>query len=293
VSARGARVPALVALLAVGLLAIAVVPLLLARTDRGREGEPTPPRTVTAVCFLTGHGESDLADESPAGLSALAALLATRGYEGRSLDLARGGVPAGCGAVVLAGPRTPLAAGELDALLAHVGGGGRLMVLASPLAAFDPNPLTKEWGIAFLGGLVVDPGRGRDGDVSDLVVEDLPAAGPLGRGVHRLAMPVSGAVVVAAATRPGVTASPLALTSGEAFVESQPEATPRRDEADVTGPVAVAAAAQDVEDAPGGRIVRARVVVTGGAAWATNQFLDDLGNRQFVLNALAWLTDAA
>ena len=39
----------------------------------------------------------------------------------------------------------------------------------------------------------------------------------------------------------------------------------------------------------GPRTVRTRVVVTGTDAWLTNGFLDHLGNRRLLLNAVSWL----
>ena len=84
------------------------------------------------VCVLTGHGEPDLTDGSPDGLSEV------------PLDLTTGPaatVPAGCAAVLEIGPRQPLLPREVDALTAYARAAGRLLVVASPLSSSDPNPL--------------------------------------------------------------------------------------------------------------------------------------------------------
>ena len=47
--------------------------------------------------------------------------------------------------------------------------------------------------------------------------------------------------------------------------------------------------------APGGpgagKVLRNRVFATGGDAWASNAFIDQLSNRRMLVNALAWLTE--
>jgi hypothetical protein len=92
----------------------------------------------------------------------------------------------------------------------------------------------------------------------------------------------------------------LAVTSTRSFVASHPDTSITFGPGDLPGPVVVAAAADASQVAPGPdprvpgsttHIVRTRVFATGGDAWATNAFLNDLSNRRLLVNALSWLTE--
>jgi hypothetical protein len=257
-------------------------------------------RTRT-VCVVTGHGEPTLSDDSGAGLSKVGDALRHNAYDIRVLDLTVGqaNVPGDCAAVLVLGPREPLGPKEVEALNAYARAAGRLMVVASSLSAANPNPLIEPWGVNFLGGLVVDPQRSQGGDQSNVIVEDLPSASPVDDGVSRLQFPATGGLAVGRQPRDGLTVERLAVTSGQSWVESNPDVEVQFDPNDIPGPVVVATASDDsrVESTgeqriPGGgaRIVRTRVMVTGSDTWLTNDFLDRLGNRRFFVNALGWLT---
>ena len=88
--------------------------------------------------------------------------------------------------------------------------------MASPLSNADPNPLISPWGLAFAGGLVLDPARSQGLDLSNLVVEDLPSASPVAEGVVRLQFPAAGGLLSERQERQGLTISRLAITSGAA-----------------------------------------------------------------------------
>jgi hypothetical protein len=252
------------------------------------------------VCLLTGHGEPSLDDTAPDGLSSVADLLRHNAYDARALDLTVGEdarVPEACDAVLVIGPHDALLPRETDALVAYARAAGRMGVLASPLSNADPNPLISPWGMAFAGGLVLDPARSQGLDLSNLVVEDLPSASSVVDGVARLQFPAAGGLLSERKPREGLTISRLALTSDRSWVETTPDQDIRFDAGkDLPGPVLVVAAADDSHvEANGprsssGTVVRTRLLVTGSDTWLDNRFLDKLGNRRLLVNALAWLT---
>jgi hypothetical protein len=254
------------------------------------------------VCLLTGHGEDDVTDTSPTGLEKFNKLLEQNAYRVRPLDLSHSDtVPSDCSVVALDGPRDPLLPGESAALRSYVAGAGRLFVLASALSTTDPNPITEPLGIHFVGGVAVDPDHSLGADPSDLVVEGVGSANPVDNGVGRLHFPVSGALALAPNPGAGLTTDALAVTGGHSYLAIQPDVTLADQPADPHGSLTVVAAGDRsrVEDTPDPRvpggtsstIIRARAFVTSGDAWATNAFLDDLGNRRLAVNALAWLTE--
>jgi ABC-type uncharacterized transport system involved in gliding motility auxiliary subunit len=248
------------------------------------------------VCALTGHGEADLADDSPDGLSKLGQLLADNGYVVATLDLAtQTSVPASCDAVVVAGPSVAMTPGEVDALTRYTQAAGRLMVLANPFfQEADPNPLIQPWGVTFVGCCAVDPAHARGADISDVIVDNFPSVNPVDNGVPSLDFPAPGGLVVPESTRDGLTVSRLATTSAQGWVETNIDTEVVFNAGDFPGPVVLAAAADDsgvVGSGSSAHIERTRVFVAGGSVWATNQFIDLLGNRRFILNAFNWLTE--
>jgi len=258
-------------------------------------------RTKT-VCALSGHGEPALSDTAPEGLSEAASALQHNTFQPRPLDLTTGAtatVPQDCAAVLELGPRQPLLPREIDALTSYAKAAGRLLVVASPVSSADPNPLLSPWGLHFLGGLVLDPARSQGVDQSDVVVQDLPSVNPVAQSVSSLEFPASGGLAVDGRLRDGLTVSVLARSSPRSYVAPHPDTSIALGPDSVPGPIVMAAAADDsrveasgetrVPGSAGPRTIRTRVVVTGTDAWLTNGFLDHLGNRRLLLNAVSWL----
>jgi hypothetical protein len=98
------------------------------------------------VYFLGGHGERDLEDAGDSGYSRLREALEAKNYEVANLNLlVQPKIPEGALAVIVAGPRVPLSADEVDLLEAYLSGGGALVVLQEPRVALRsgdaPDPL--------------------------------------------------------------------------------------------------------------------------------------------------------
>ncbi len=92
---------------------------------------------------------------------------------------------------------------------------------------------------------------------------------------------------------PGVRADAIARTGPSAWAMHDPErarrgATPDPAAADVPGGAAVMVMA---ELGPEGAARRGRLLVVGDADFASDAYLDLLGNRDLALNAVAWLTE--
>lgn len=237
------------------------------------------------VYLTSGHGELELADEGTRGLSRLKSALVDEGLEVVPLPLALAGrMPEDARAVVVAGPRTPLSAAELELLRGYVEGGGRLLVLVEP---------KDDGGLAgLLGGFGVQL-------VDDVVLDGSAFATMLGgretaTGVAYAAHPVTrrlGSAMThfprarSVAENPGTPATTMALvqTGAEAWGESGPEtAEAVRDDVDVAGPVTLAIAAEQQ---------RARLVVVGDATFASNLGLGLGANRDLAQNAVLWLVE--
>jgi ABC-type uncharacterized transport system involved in gliding motility auxiliary subunit len=258
------------------------------------------------VYALTGHGEPEVTDvQTPSGFGGVAQILKADGIELVPLLLATApAVPPDASAVILAGPMKTLIPHELDALRAYVARGGRLLAMIDPgvdagiaplLADYrltlDDDMIVDQEEVAFLGArLGVDP-----------IIEDFPPH-TITRGFKQriilsqarsIGIGIDGGVA-------GVVVQPLARTHESAWGEIEWRemlSTGRvaRTDADKAGPLVVAAAATvdiagDGTAAAGEPPRQARIVVVGDADWAANGNLGSFFNREWLVNALHWLT---
>ena len=111
------------------------------------------------VCFTSGHGEFDPESTHPVGgASSLAHALSVAGYETRRLSESEREVPADCGVLVVAGPRTMFSAQEVESLSSWLSRGGRALVLVDDPHAAGLAPLLRAWDVE-----LADPPAGARG----------------------------------------------------------------------------------------------------------------------------------
>jgi ABC-type uncharacterized transport system involved in gliding motility auxiliary subunit len=89
---------------------------------------------------------------------------------------------------------------------------------------------------------------------------------------------------------PGVTVTPVVVTSQYAWVETEPNEEPKLDSGERTGAMpVVAASVRDTKGAPNKRFDEARVLVFGNGIILVNGNWGSLeANRNLVLNGIAW-----
>ncbi len=258
------------------------------------------------LCFTTGHGERALEGDDPSqSMTAWARDLAGEGYATERLALLeQPQVPEHCSAVVIAGARHDLTAGELDSLRSYLDGGGRLLVLAGSGDSDSLNAVLAPNGIVLGAGTVVHPdGRSPLEVVTDprhspkthpvfarffhggrVRLRQLQAVFPLARPVRRRAPPASLQVVE------------LVFSGERAWAETDPVADGgeiRFDgERDRRGPISLAATAEVVAQ-PGAPASGRRLAVFGSSMVAVDAAYQAYPfNRNLVLNSLAWLLRA-
>ncbi len=256
-------------------------------------------RSEVLAYFLLGHGEADLADESGAGYSGLAAVLRAEGIEPRGwIGPASARVPEAASVVIAAAPQRNLLDGELEALDAWLRGGGRLLALLEPGVESNFHTLLARYGFELPDGVLADP-------LSSPLVERPTLLNLLVNGfdpTHAVVKPlgprtmllVPGARMVVAARKPEPEDElrNLAFTSSRAWLE--------RDVAGATAdleirPDADEIAGRELPLAALGRYprgdVEARIVVIGDRDFASNRMLASLYNRDLFMNAFWWLAE--
>lgn len=238
------------------------------------------------VYFTIGHGEASLEDaKTPRGLDQLAKALSDDGLAPRSLELTRA-LPEDVGIVVVAGPRTPFLAAEVEALRAFLARGGRAVLLLDPAVDAGLDALLEDWAIQLDDTLAIDP----EGP------EQLGAAVPIVRSYSKhpitdgfdLATVLPTARTLTSLNLEGLPRPlPLAMTAPSAWAETDyVGADFQLGDGEKRGRLPLALVAEHaVGDHP------ARLVVFGDSDFVGRQWLGQLGNKDFFLNVLGWMTE--
>ena len=252
------------------------------------------------VLFTTGHGERAPAGAGE-GYGRFIAALVSENHRIEPTLLTTGDVPADAALVVVAGPQHDLLPTEAARLAAYLRGGGAVLMLLEPAVLPTLAELLAGMGIGIVDDFIVDRERGVLGTdglaaIVELFKRGNPISEPGGTVIETGAVLPSARSVDVTADVPGVTANAIARTAPTAWAMRGAERA-RRGEAPSIG----------AQDAPGGAPVMVmaevdergsadrggRLVVVGDADFASDAYIDLLGNRALALNAVAWLTEEA
>ncbi|PYN94354.1 MAG: hypothetical protein DMD91_28165 [Candidatus Rokuibacteriota bacterium] len=265
--------------------------------------------SVKTICFAVGHGEYDIDNfeyhthfegvhahshgaEGTAvvlmeqhGVGRLRRALESLGLATRKVTLATAGrVPEDCAVLMEVNPRTRYTPPETDALAGYLSNGGSTLLLydidfpvESRLAAFLTGA-----GVRLGNGVVVDP---LDHYFTDeqMVAVARYAPHSITRGLSLSFYP--GARPLDIAPAPGVTATPLFMSSPESYVRPV-EAAGRSAAGAARHPHALAIAAEGVLPGAGRPF---RLVVVGDGDFVSNSFFPYMSNSDVALAMLAWL----
>jgi len=251
------------------------------------------------LAWIVGHGEGDLERvERRSGFARLHRLLAEEQYRVRPVTLGAEGIPPDADAVVIAGPQKDYLVEELAVLHGYLQRPGRAVVLLDPLGAPELARFLSRYGVGLDDEVVIDPsGRLYGGEALTMRLVT-------GERSHAIVAPLTAAPLFSRArpVRPSaaeadVQAEPIVFTSRESW--STPDAGALRtgvaefvEGRDRRGPVSVGVAATfSVLREPGAPERRGRLVVLGDSEFANNFFIDLLGNKDLVLNTIAWASE--
>lgn len=248
------------------------------------------------VCFTSGHGERDREDSSGQGLSQAAEILESNGYRTRSIDLlAAPRVPRSCDAVVVAAPGSSLGDEARRALTEYLDASGKATVFADPGSKADLSPLTRQWGIRFVRGIVLegDDGSHLPGDVTAPIVRRYAGGSPAVRGVGPTFFPRAMGVEAKDPGDPGLSVTGIAFTSPLGYLD-RADVESFDPKVDREGPVTLGAAADRSEVSDPGtsraEIHRTRLLAWGDVDFATNAFIGDAANARLWVQGIDWLT---
>jgi ABC-type uncharacterized transport system involved in gliding motility auxiliary subunit len=250
------------------------------------------------ILFTTGHGERAPGGD-PESYGRLSGALEAENYAPEAVSLLEGQLPPESDLVVVAGPKHDFFPRELDEIAGYLrAGGGVLMLL-------DPGPLPNlarflaSMGVKLGDDFIVDRERrvlGTDGlaAVVELFKRGNPVSDPTSNPIESGVVLPSARTVDVVAEVPGVDAESIARTSPTAWVMADPARArrgeePSRAKNDTPGSGSVVVMARVGSGGDGADHPRGRLLVIGDADFASDAYLDLLGNRDLALNAIAWV----
>lgn len=253
-------------------------------------------RRSPTIYFLAGHDERRVDDEGPLGLSGVVRTLEKQNYAVRTLTLRSTNplrVPSDADALVVAGPRLPYDPEEVAALEAYAREGGRFLLLFDPPTAplLGLRNWLKTWGILVGNDLVIDLGayfQSPENPVGQFETHQITESF---RRLNRAVPFLAACSVRKAETLPKNWRGETLVTTSDNELATWAETDlttfpPKRESADVPGPVSFGVAFQEVVEGPKRG---ARFVVLGDSDFASNR-IAPMGGGDFFVNAVNWLT---
>ena len=284
------------------------------------------------VYFLTGHGERDITDEDPKkGASDFRLWQQKEAYdvEPHLIAYTHPEVPDDCSVLVIPGYTSDFRPPELQALDTYIDRGGRILLLSDPAVVQDSGPLPAQeqlrpWlarrlGIELGADVLTSPAMGNEA-LNIMFVPDFTVLGSWAedsgrdssfRGSFNMGHPITGGLysqmvwravrsVSFAAERPkGLSGAAILRSTPDVWAETDINRVfmdhhASKEDSDKEGPISTAVAATlQTPDAPDGtRVQDARVVVVGDADLSGNEAIKQVPNHEFLLNAMAWLSES-
>jgi hypothetical protein len=251
------------------------------------------------VYFLDGHGECSIENtDRKIGCSLIAQALGLESYDIAKIQLFGGvGVPKDADVVVIAGPQGDLLSGEVAALESWLDRGGDLLVMIDPFQAPSLIGLLGLYGVDVGANVVIEPEhRLAGGEQFSAVITDI------NRG-HLVSSTLETPPLFSLATSVGGRDDDKAgrvitklLNTGRSSWASFDPAVAEGNEVvfvpgrDLNGPLCVGIeATQNARSSQLGEDATTRMIVLGDSDFATNRFLDYLGNKDLFVNAVNWL----
>jgi ABC-type uncharacterized transport system involved in gliding motility auxiliary subunit len=256
------------------------------------------------LCFISGHGEHSPKDAGDrTGFSEVAKALEREHFEVRTLDTVPSeGVPADCTVVIMPGPTRDLLPGEADHLSHYLDGGGHLLVMVDPKAPDSVVQFLAQHDVRAGNDLVVDE-RNRFFGADSF----MPRVPIFDEGTFRKNLDTAAVFALARTVTPiekEDSASKvllLAMTSPESWAHLDGDVIPEgkvqfRREVDKPGPLPVAVMVTTAPSAPPGQAAGkpgsgGRMIVFGDSDFASNLYLNLLGNKDLFMSSVGVLAE--
>ncbi|RKZ35169.1 hypothetical protein DRQ33_00335 [bacterium] len=245
------------------------------------------------VYFLVGHREFSPFSKKAQGLSIFAQSITYEGLDFDTLNLfATSDIPDDAGMIVIIGPKTNPLSGELDMLSSYFENGGKLLVMLNPGQSDSLAKFLTRYGVRIHNNMIFD--LSSQGSMFGLgpempIIRAYESRHPITAEFNLLTMmPTLCTVSKIQGLQTPFEYTELARSSEKSWadIDWQTEKAVFDPRKDIPGPLTIACAIQypNRKDSP-------RMVVIGDADFVTNEYIDFMGNKDFALNIVNWLTE--
>jgi hypothetical protein len=249
------------------------------------------------IALLRGEGEGDPEDERELGYGGLASMLATEGYNLRSLvTMSVRDIPEDVDIVLAIRPQRGIPSFALDAIRRFLERGGGLVALLEPGVESGLETVLAEWGLRSPQGLVIDPASGESAGSEARGVCPLVhvyETHPVTRGLDRNRMTFFCGTRTFLLRKPKVDDElrAVAQSSARAWLSDDLGALERRgDEVAYDGEArnyhAIAVTGRFERDG-----VETRIFAVGDSDFASNRYLRALYNLDLIMNGVHWTAE--
>jgi ABC-type uncharacterized transport system involved in gliding motility auxiliary subunit len=264
------------------------------------------------VYFVQGHGEKDPNGMDGPGYAGVVQLLKGDNVAVEPLVLTQHkDVPDDATVVTVVGPTTEMLDEELESLKRYLGKGGRLLLMVDPTIGERDQQLpklaalAKDWGVDIGNDVILDV-SGRSPNATFPVTAPPYPSHPITDGFRvSLVFPLSRSITPVSPAPEGKTVDKLIETAAAAWAETniaqlktggQPQFDPEG--GDRQGPVGIAAvvttpsppqpdpADKNAKPSP----PQTRIAVFGDSDFGSNAYAGSLGNADFFVNTINWLS---
>lgn len=259
------------------------------------------------VYFVYGHGETNIENAKADGMSQAIAAVKDERLTAEPLLLAQAGtVPEDAAAVVLAAPQTPLRDREKKALIEYAEAGGRLLLLTEPRTTSDVKEIAAAFGIKVGDDIIVDQVQKMMSGPElgfEILALDYDKANPITKDFTQQNATVFNTASSVSKLGDGIKGAqywPIVKSSAFGWAETDlasvfdaEQATVKKDESDIPGPISIAIAyekpVQENSSPQEGAKKMTRVVVYGDSSWVWNASFRYDATRNLFLNSLNWV----
>ncbi len=250
------------------------------------------------VYSLTGHGECPIDNtDRHVGCSLMSGALSLESFRVEKLSLVGGAeIPADADVVMIAGPKSDLLEVEVATLSAWLERGGKLFVMIDPFRAPRLVAMLGSYGVEIGANIVIDlENRLAGGEPWSTVLSDTNRTHLVTSTLKAPPLFSLAAAVIARADdarhREVTTLLKSSARSWASFDPGIVDGSEARFVAgrDVNGPIPVAVDVSEPAPKAAEAGTQTRMLVFGDSEFASNRFLDYLGNKDLFVNAVNWL----
>ncbi|HXC51936.1 MAG TPA: GldG family protein [Candidatus Limnocylindrales bacterium] len=250
------------------------------------------------VYALTGHGECSIENtDRHDGCSLVRDALSLESFIVEKLSLIGGAeIPADADVILIPGPQSDFLEAETRVLSGWLDRGGKLFVLIDPFRAPKLVALLGSYGIAVGANIVVDTeNRMAGGEPWSTVLSDVNRQQLISSTLKAPPLfSLAAAVVAHDDEASGRSATTLLKTGVRSWASYDPGIIAGSEARfvagrDVNGPIPVAVLVTEPATKATEPGVQTRLLVFGDSDFATNRFIDYLGNKDLLVNGVSWL----